>query len=98
MFNKSTTLDFPPELNIGGTGFLSEKSSTKLLGVIINNKLNFKDHTEYLIKRGNSKLWLLRRLRQVGIDGSTVLTYYTTEIRPILEYAAPFWTSSRGVR
>ena len=65
---------------------------------MINNKLNFQNHVEYIVKRGNYKLWLLRRLKQLGLNCNSVLEYYTSEIRPILEYAAPFWTGSLTIK
>ena len=43
-----------------------ESSSEKLLGVIINNSLNFRQHIENICKKANRKLTALIRLR----DGS----------------------------
>ena len=97
LFNNSTTLDFPPEFGLGQSQYLQEKTSTKLLGVIVNNKANFGDNTEEMVRRGTKKLWLLRRMRQLGLDSTTVLKYWTSEGRPLLENACALWTGSLTV-
>ena len=94
LFSKSRTLDFPPEYRIGQSEILSEKSCSKLLGVKLNNQLTYDDNTQYIVRRTNKKLWLLRRLRQIGLDERTVLKYWVGECRPRLEYLAPLWTGS----
>ena len=97
LFNKSATLDFPPEIRIGQTEYLTEKTTTKLLGVHINNKADFKDNTREMVRRATKKLWLLRRLKQLGLESSTVLKYWVSEGRPLLEYACALWTGSLTV-
>ena len=97
LFNKSKTLDFPPEVRVGQSDYLSEKTTSKMLGVIINNKADFKDNTKEMIRRATKKLWLLRRLKQLGLDTPTVLEYWVSEGRPLLEYACALWTGSLTV-
>ena len=97
LFNKSKTLDFPPEVSVGTTEFLEEKTTAKLLGVIINNRASFDDNTREMVRRGTKKLWLLRRLKQLGLDAATVLGYWVAEGRPLLEYACALWTGSLTV-
>ena len=94
MFNKSTTIDFPPKFQIGQAGFLNDKTTTWLLGVQVNNQANFEDNTLEMVRRGTKKLWLLRRLKQLGLDASTVLEYWVSDGPPLLEYACPLWTGS----
>ena len=98
LFSKSQTLDFPLEYHIGYSDILTEKFSTKLLGVILNNQLTFEENTQYIVKRASRKLWLLRRLKQLGLDETTVLQFWTAECRPKLEYMAPLWTGSLTVQ
>ena len=97
-FNKSRTLDYPVEYQVGDSDILSEKSSTKLLGVILSNTLNFEENTQYIVRRASRKLWLLRRLKQLGLDEDTTLQFWTAECRPRLEYMAPLWTGSLSVQ
>ena len=40
-----------------------------------------------------SRLWLLRRLKMKNLEWDLIPDYYTKEIRPVLELAAPAWHS-----
>ena len=44
-----------------GTSSIKEVSSVKLLGVTIDNKLNFNEHISKLVKKANSKLNVIKR-------------------------------------
>ena len=39
----------------------------------------------------NRKLFMLRKLKQAGLDKDDLLTVYKGYIRPCIEYAAPLW-------
>ena len=80
LFNKSSTLDFPLEVRVGQSDYLEEKMTLRLLGEIV--------------KRGTKKLWLQHRLKQLGLEPTTVLEYWVSEGRPLLEYSCPLWTRS----
>ena len=38
-------------------------------------------------------MWILRRMKKLGLDTSTLLNYYVKEIRVHLELAVPVWHS-----
>ena len=42
----------------------------KWLGVPLNNKLDWTDNTTALYKKGQSRLYLLRKLRSFGVQGA----------------------------
>ena len=65
--------------------------NVKLLGVIISSDLKWHDHITFLSKRGNSKLWLLRRLKNLGAPKNILIDLYNKQIRSIIEYAVPVW-------
>jgi hypothetical protein len=44
-----------------GTSFVKEENFVKLLGVTIDNKLNFDDHISKLVKKANCKLSVIKR-------------------------------------
>ena len=48
---------------------------------------------EYIVKRCNSKLWILRQLKKLGADNEDLKEIYVSQIRSILELAAPVWHS-----
>ncbi|KAI3363978.1 hypothetical protein L3Q82_001575 [Scortum barcoo] len=43
--------------------------SYKYLGVHLNDSLDWTHNTDSLVKKGNSRLFLLRRLRSFGVQG-----------------------------
>ena len=66
---------------------------TKFLGVIVDNKLNFSSHIEYLVSKCNSRLFLMRQLKSFGLNSDGLKTFYISNIRSILLYGAPAWHS-----
>ena len=41
---------------------MKNSSREKVLGIIINNKLKFKNHVKYLCKKASKEIWALSRL------------------------------------
>ena len=50
-------------------------------------------HVEHLAKKCNSKLFLMRQLRKVGMDKNGLKTYYCTNIRLVLACAYPVFNN-----
>jgi len=69
---------------------ISGTTSTKYLGIIINQKLNWNQHCDYICSKANGTLGLLRRvLCDCNRDAKS--RAYTTLVRPKLEYASSTW-------
>lgn len=67
------------------------------LGVIIDNKLNFKLHIDSIICKANTVLGFIRRLCP-GIFGSnTIRQLYSMLVRPILEYGCVLWNPCAAI-
>ena len=47
-----------------------------------------------MVKKSNKRLWLLRRLKNLGATHKQLVEVYTKQIRCILELAAPAWQGS----
>ena len=62
-------------------------TSAKLLGLTISNNLKWNAHRENVIKKGASRLYLLRQLKRAKGDPAQLLCSYNTCIRPMSEYA-----------
>ena len=69
-------------------------SQTKLLGVIVNNKLTWDDNTKYLVQRANSRLRLLHKLSSFSVPIADLINIYILYIRSILEQSCQVWHSS----
>jgi hypothetical protein len=61
----------------------------KLLGYQLTEDLKPHKHAEYRIKQANQRLFLLYRLKKLGLPRSLLSTFYEQGIRSILESASP---------
>ena len=68
--------------------------STKLLGTIIQDDLKWEKNTEYLVKRANSRMSLLRKSKNFNASEDDLKQIYITFIRCILEQSCTVWHSS----
>ena len=66
----------------------------KLLGIIISSDLSWHANTEYIVTKANKRLWMLRRLQNLGAEKEDLLEIYRTQVRCVLEMAVPAWHSS----
>ena len=93
LFNPCKSIDFMPKIELGGIE-LDLVEQIRLLGVVIRSDLKWCDNTEYMVKRGYKKLWILRRLKALGAGPEELLDLYVKQIRCLLELAAPAWHGS----
>ena len=66
---------------------IEQVHEAKLLGVWINDKLNWDTHVNDINSKAAKRLFLLVQLRRAGLCKSDLCKYYTTCIRSVLEYA-----------
>jgi len=66
-------------------------TSMTLLGVTISPSLNWDTHIKNIVSTANTKRYFLVVLRRAGTSSEQLIKFYTTFIRPGLEYAAPVW-------
>ena len=80
-------------LVVGGNN-IERVFTFKLLGVHIDSDLRWNTHIDALAKRVNSRLYTLKQLNRSGLPEQDLLMFYTTIIRPVLEYANLAWHHS----
>jgi hypothetical protein len=80
-------------LFVGGNN-IERVLTFKLLGVHIDSDLRWNTHIDALAKRVNSRLYTLKQLKRSGLPEQDLLIFYTTVIRPVLEYANVVWHHS----
>ena len=93
VFNPGLKRDFFPRFSFNESE-LQVVDESKLLGVIIRNDLSWSSHTSDIIKRGNKKLWCLKRLKKFGASTQELLDVYNKQVGSLLEFAAPVWHPS----
>ena len=94
LFNTSRNFDFLPNLSMLEDCPFEVVEEMKLLGVIISSDLSWHRNTDYICKKAYARLWILRRLKPMGIAREELLDVYFTQIRCVLEFAVPVWHSS----
>ena len=67
-FNFRKSLDFPHIFTIGNGPQLEAVNQTKLVGIVISDDLKWSAHVDYMVKRANMKIWLLRRMKILRLD------------------------------
>jgi hypothetical protein len=79
-----------PALSIGGHT-IQRVNSFKLLGIIISDDLRWEAHISAICSKVNSRLYFLKQLRRAGLSTADLRCYYTTVVRPVMEYACVVW-------
>ncbi|CAM4584620.1 unnamed protein product [Leuciscus chuanchicus] len=82
-------------VNIQGKD-IGRVDSYKYLGVHLNNKLDWTNNTEAIYKKGQSRLFLLRRLRSFGVQGELLKTFFFFDsvVASAIFYGVVCWGSS----
>ena len=83
----NTTSDFDPIVLNGKP--LEIVTSAKLLGLNLTSDLKWNTHISELIRKASHRLYFLRQLKRCRVAPKELTVFYTTCIRPILEYACP---------
>ena len=70
---------------------IEQTPSAKLLGVKLDNHLNFTEHVASSIEKSRAAVYGLLTLKRHGIRSDLLVKFYLTRILPILTYACPAW-------
>ena len=92
-FSRSKKYDFPLEYKIGNSDILEEKKTTKILGIQIQSDIRWGNQIDQMIKRASKTTWVIRRMRELGVDRKTLVMFWKSEGRVHLKMAAPVWSS-----
>ncbi|XP_051811082.1 ATPase family AAA domain-containing protein 2-like isoform X2 [Acanthochromis polyacanthus] len=69
-------------------------TSYKYLGVHLDNKLDWSKNVDFIYKKGQSRLFCLRRLRSLDICSKMLQMFYQSVVASVLFYAAVCWGGS----
>ena len=67
-------------------------SLAKILGMYISLVLKWNTHITHIVSKACKRLYFLSLLKRSGADRSSLLTVFTTCIRPVLEYGCQAWS------
>ena len=69
----------------------------KYLGTIFD-KLKWDDNTEEIVKKGQQRLYLLRKLNYFSVDQKILTLFYKSFIESVLSFSFICWFHSLGVK
>ena len=84
-FNKTRKWNFPPEVHFSDNKTLQYETEVKLVGVIVSDDLKWVKNTEYIVQKAMTKIWVLRRMKNIGLEPEHIFDSYTKELRSVLE-------------
>ena len=85
----------PNSVNFGNMT-IPYRTTVKYLGVYLDRKLIWKDHIQFLLKRTENGLNIIRTFshQKWGADPNICLLFYKTFIRSVLDYSSIFYGSA----
>ena len=72
-------------------------TSSKLLGLTINNTLTWNDHVRSLVKKAARKIYFLVQLKRARVPAEDLVAYYCACIRSSLDYACPVFPQEHTI-
>jgi len=63
----------------------------KLLGLMINNKITWHDHVEFMCGKASRRIYFLVLLKRAGKSSTDIIDTYMAIIRSVLEYVCIVW-------
>ena len=96
-FSRSRHYDFPAEMTIGGSDILEVKTKHRILGIIVQDDLRWQSQCDEMVRRATRCTWAIRMMRTMGVPQSTLVEYWKSEGRVMLEYGCPVWHSGLTV-
>ena len=93
IFNFTEKYKFTTRLTMEGSS-LDIVEEAKLLGVILTNDLKWTKNTQYIVKRANSRMEMLRRLSSFNVPVEDLVHVYILYIISSLEQSSVIWHST----
>ena len=93
LFTRSRNYAFPPEFSVGNKKVLEVKKTLRILGVLLQDDTKWQAQVEEMVRQATNTIWVLRRMRSLGVDQKTLVAYWKSEGRVHLELACPVWHS-----
>jgi hypothetical protein len=86
----SRTVPTVPNITVDGMP-LERVSSCTLLGIELNDNLNWDHHVDKIYKKAAQRLFFVSQLKRSKMSAHELVKVYISLVRPLLEYAAQLW-------
>ena len=70
---------------------ITRVTSLRILGVVVDDKLNFSEHVDSTVSKCSQALFALRMMRQHGMPSQSLLTIFRSTLVSKLQYACQSW-------
>ena len=80
----------PKPVNIKGEA-VERVDTYKYLGVVFDSKLNWKENINSVLKKVNSRMYCMRKLRSFGVNSDMLVTFYNAVICSIIMFGSVCW-------
>ena len=90
IINFTTKYQFTARLKLNDT-HLEIVDSMKILGTILNNKLDWNQNCKNLVSKVNKRMLLLRKMHSFGASQSEMVHLWVVYCRSVLEQSAVLW-------
>ena len=94
-FRPKNRNDPSPDIMISGTK-INQVDKAKFLGVIIDSKLSWSDHTKHVIKKISKGIGIIIKARKY-FNQDTLLNLYNTMVLPYISYCIHVWGKSASI-
>ena len=85
--------DFNTRLKIKNTN-IEQVHETRVLGVLLSDDLKFERNTQDICKRAYARIFMLTKLKYVGVPTTDLVDVFSLFIRSLLEYCCVVWHST----
>ena len=66
----------------------------KYFGVVFDSKLNWKENINSVLKKMNTRMYCLRKLRSFGVNSGVLVTLYNAVICNIIVFGSVCWSGN----
>ena len=82
--NISNKISHDCDFLVNGVTLIPSFETKLLVGVIVDNKLSFSNHPESSVSKCNSRLFLMRKLKTLGLYSQGLKIFYESNMRSLL--------------
>ena len=73
-------------------------SDFKYLGTVLDKKLDFTENTDFIVKKANQRLYLLKKLRSFNVSPEILETVYRSLIESVLSFNIVVWFGNLNMK
>ena len=71
--------------------FIEQVRETKLLGLVLNHRMSFNAHVQYIMRQCSQRLYLMKLLRKQGLPNKQLNIVFQAIIVTRVQYAVSAW-------